>query len=174
MSERRIIEVVAYDARWPERFRLEAEAIARVFSGVACAIEHIGSTAVPGLAAKPIIDILLGAPALADIEARIPAIERLAYVYVPEYEDELPERRYFQKLEDGVHRGHLHAVEKDGAFWRKHLLFRDTLRARPDVCAAYAKLKRELAGRFRHDPAGYTNAKSDFILGVIERARRGA
>jgi len=170
MAERRLIVIAAYDPAWPERFRLKARSLARVFAGVPCAIEHIGSTAVAGLAAKPVIDILLGVRELAEIEARIPAIESLGYVYVPEYEDELPERRFFRKDENGTRSHHVHAVQMGGAFWRRHLLFRDRLRASPETVAEYAALKKRIAERCRDDVEAYTNAKTDFIRRVLAGA----
>ncbi len=163
------IELAAYSPEWPQRFAAEQSALAAIFPAPAFRIEHIGSTSVPGLAAKPIVDILLGAPALAQIEARIPAIEAIGYRYRPELETVLPQRRYFVKPTDPPRHFHLHAVESESAFWIEHLLFRDALRALPALAAEYGALKNELASRHRDDRGAYTDAKAPFIRSVIER-----
>jgi GrpB-like predicted nucleotidyltransferase (UPF0157 family) len=171
MTNRAAIELAAYSPEWPQRFAAEQSALAVIFPAPTFRIEHIGSTSVPGLAAKPIIDILLGAPALARIEARIPAIEANGYRYRPELETVLPQRRYFVKPTDSPRNFHLHAVELESTFWIEHLLFRDALRAQPSLSAEYGALKYELASRHRDDRGAYTDAKAPFIRSVIERAR---
>ena len=113
------------------------------------AAKPIGSTAVPGLGAKPILDIMVGVSDLAKVEARITDLETAGYEYVPEYEAELPDRRYFRKPRTGTRRFHLHCVRLGGRFWSGHLLFRDYLRENPDVARAYFELKLDLASRFR-------------------------
>jgi GrpB-like predicted nucleotidyltransferase (UPF0157 family) len=171
MTIRATIELAAYSPEWPQRFAAEHSALSVIFTAPTFRIEHIGSTSVPGLAAKPIIDILLGAPALAQIEARIPAIEAIGYRYRPEFETVLPQRRYFVKPKDLPRNFHVHAVELESAFWVEHLLFRDALRAQPDLAAEYGALKQELASRHRDDRPAYTDAKAPFIRSVIERAK---
>ena len=165
------VELAAYSPEWPLRFAAEQSALAAIFPAPAFRIEHIGSTSVPGLVAKPIIDILLGAPSLAQIETRIPAIAGSGYRYRPEFETVLPQRRYFVKPADLPRQFHLHAVELESAFWTDHLLFRDALRALPGIAAEYGALKSELAARHRDDRDAYTEAKAPFIRSVIERAR---
>ena len=127
----------------------------------------------PGLTAKPIIDILLGASSLLEVEARIPELEAQGYQYVPEYESELPERRYLRKPRVGTRTRHLHCVLHGSGFWNRHLAFRDFLRAHSDTAAAYSELKRRLAATYREDRAAYTNAKSAFIESVLEKAASG-
>jgi GrpB-like predicted nucleotidyltransferase (UPF0157 family) len=171
MTHRVAVELAAYSPEWPLRFAAEQSALAAIFPAPAFRIEHIGSTSVPGLAAKPIIDILLGATALAQIEMRIPAIAAHGYRYRPELETVLPQRRYFVKPADSPRQFHLHAVELASAFWSDHLLFRDALRAIPCIAKDYGALKSELAARHRDDRDAYTDAKAPFIRSVIERAR---
>jgi GrpB-like predicted nucleotidyltransferase (UPF0157 family) len=153
---------------WPAIFALERDALATLFPDAEVRIEHIGSTAVPGLVAKPIIDVMLGAPSLAAIEAAIPALEAMGYEYVPEFERAIPERRYFRK--QGLPPGsfHLHAVAFGGPFWRRHLAFRDALLADPALAARYGALKRKLASRHRNDRVAYTDGKGEFIREVLE------
>ena len=113
--------VVAYDPAWPGCF-IDVRAGLRGFFGEAVAIEHIGSTAVPGLAAKPVIDVLLGAGTLGEIELRVGALRAAGWNYVPEHEDELPMRRYFVRPAGATPRINLHAVVLGSTFgasiWR--------------------------------------------------------
>lgn len=161
------IEIVPYSALWPQWFTAERGVLASVFSSPDIQIEHIGSTAVPGLSAKPIVDILLGAPSLAAIEARIPALVALDYQYMPEHEAVLPQRRFLAKPQLRPRRFHVHAVERGSEFWSAHLAFRDALRSDSELASAYERLKRDLAVQFGFDRAGYTEAKSAFIQAVL-------
>lgn len=158
------VVIVEYSAEWPSLFAAEARILAPLFTG--CLIEHIGSTAVPGLAAKPIIDMMLGANSLRTIEARIPALVSLRYEYFPEHERALPHRRFFVRAEPPC-RVHLHAVVSDTPFWLQHLAFRDALRSSSKLAREYAALKYQLAQQFRTDREGYTDAKASFIRRVL-------
>ena len=173
MAADREVMIVDYDPRWSDAYLAEARSLTELFTDTEVHVEHIGSTSIPGLGAKPIIDILLGAGQLREIEDRIGAIEGLGYVYIPEYEKALPERRYFQKDSEGVRTHHLHGVEFESTFWFDHILFRDHLRSHPEVAASYYRLKQELAERFRADREKYTASKGEFIRGVLAAARRG-
>lgn len=182
------IVIADYDPAWPERFRAERDLILRTCDeGAFVRIEHVGSTAVPGLAAKPIIDIMPGVRSLDAFASRIPRLASIGYQYVPEFEKPLPElndpgmpfRRYFRKDERGARAFHLHVVEVGSEFWRDHLRFRNGLRYSPADRDAYAALKRRLAADYnaRVTPAsninvGYTDLKSEFVEDV--KARYGA
>ena len=163
--------------RSPERTialirKYEAEK-ARILAAIGrwlVAIEHVGSTAVPGLGAKPIIDITAAIRSLSDTPQCVEPLRAIGYEYVPEFEADLPERRYFRKGPPEDHY-HLHMVEQTSEFWARHLLFRDTLRAHPEVAREYERLKRELAARFGSDREGYTDAKTEFIESTIAKAR---
>jgi len=157
--------IVPYDPDWPRRFDEERRLLAAVFEGSDAVVEHVGSTAVPGLGAKPVIDIMVGVPALVEAEGRIPALEAAGYEYVPKYETQLPQRRYFRKPRLGPRIFHLHCVVTGGDLWIRHLAFRDHLRGHPESAAAYDRLKRELALRVSKD--AYADAKSPFIEGVL-------
>ncbi len=166
MTER--VVIVPYDPDWPRRFQVERSALAAVFAGTEAVIEHVGSTAVPGLGAKPVIDIMVGVADLVDVERRIPALEAAGYEYVPQYETQLPARRYFRKPRVGSRAFHVHCVIAGTDFWIGHLAFRDHLRAHPESAAAYYELKRELAMGVPKDQ--YTEAKSSFIENVLASA----
>lgn len=156
-----------YDPNWKVAFDAERQMLLDALDSTV-AIEHIGSTSVEGLAAKPIIDILLGVNSLADAQAIIPKIVALGYDYIPEYERELPQRRFFKKLLDnGEHTHHIHLVERMGSFWRNHIFFRDRLRSDSGLRNSYELLKKELAARYQFDRDAYTDAKTSFIMAVV-------
>lgn len=159
------VVIADYDPRWPEMFESERKLIMQALSDESLEIEHVGSTSVPGLAAKPIIDIMIAVAALGDARERcIKPLSDLGYGYVPEYEVMMPERLYFNRVEPSSH--HVHIVEIDSDFWKCQLLFRDYLREHPDVAQDYAILKKQLAKEHGTDVAGYTEAKSEFITAV--------
>lgn len=157
------IVIEPYHPAWQNKFRCEAFLIRCVIGQYITVIEHIGSTAVPGLAAKPIIDMLIGVKSLADAQRFVHQLERLGYVYVPKHEVELPERRYLYKQRRGEDTFHLHMVEQLSDFFKRHIAFRDFLRCHPEAVAEYASLKLRLAREFGSDRAGYTDAKTEFI-----------
>lgn len=162
-----------YSSQWPILFEAEAQALRVAFMPSRVSVEHIGSTAVQGMVAKPIVDMLIGAESLEAIETRIPALVAIGYRYIPEYEAQLPARRYFVRPALGPARFHVHAVEMGGAFWNDHLVFRDALRGDPRLHAEYLALKRRLATAHATNRAGYTDAKAPFIRRVIlEYSRR--
>jgi len=171
MAAYRKIVIVDYDPRWPVLYEAERTRLLAAIGAYITAVQHVGSTAVPGLAAKPVIDIMIGVDSLADADPCVEPIINLGYIYVPEYEDEIPERRYFKKLlADGTHTHHIHAVETSSAFWHDHLLFRDYLITHPQTAWEYERLKRSLAPHFSNSN-DYSDAKTDFILEVLAKAR---
>lgn len=168
-----MIVVADYDANWPRLFELERHRILTVVGDVVVAIEHVGSTAVPGLAAKPIIDILAGVPRLADADDCIEPLTLLGYEYVPEFESAIPDRRFFRRGSGETATHHVHVVEFDGNFWNQHVGFRDHLRTHPDDAARYAVLKKNLAARLGHDREAYTDAKASFIQDILRKSHAG-
>lgn len=165
------VVIVPYDPRWPRMFEAEADLIRRQVGPHLDSLDHIGSTAVPGLAAKPIIDIMPGLRRLSDAQACIEPLASIRYEYVPEYEKTLPERRYFRKGPPEGRTHHLHMVESKSDFSGRYLLFRDFLRSHPDVAGEYERLKRRLAKDHRTNREAYTEGKSTFVKAVIARAR---
>jgi GrpB-like predicted nucleotidyltransferase (UPF0157 family)/predicted RNA-binding protein associated with RNAse of E/G family len=166
------VQIVDYDIRWPSIYAEERDRILKATGNRLAAIEHVGSTAVPRLGAKPIIDIMVAVRELSDANKWIPPLKSIGYEYVPEQEKEIPERRFFRKGPEGVpnEHFHLHMVEQSGAFWKKHLLFRDYLRSHPEVAQQYCRLKVELAKKCSSDREAYTEAKTSFIESVIAEA----
>jgi GrpB-like predicted nucleotidyltransferase (UPF0157 family) len=164
------VTVADYDPAWPEIFRRERALLEAALGDGAGIVEHIGSTSVPGLAAKPIIDIMIGLHDFSQADRHVPRIEALGYEYVPQYEEVMPDRRYFKKKIGATATHHVHMVERGGAFWTRHLLFRDHLRANPDAAAEYAALKKRLAEIDWADKSGYLNGKTDFVLSIERKA----
>ena len=168
------VEIVGYDPRWPDLFAAEANLLRNVLpSDAFIAIEHVGSTAIPGVAAKPIIDIFVAVPSIADAKRTlIEPIKAIGYVY---WEDNpIPERMFFVKGMPpfGARRTHhVHLCEPSSEHWSRPLLFRDYLRQHPDQARAYVELKHDLAERFRDDREGYTAAKEAFVLDIVVKAR---
>lgn len=168
-----------YSERWSQDFERIRDEVLGVFAdalidGEPTSLQHIGSTAVSGLCAKPVIDALLGAATLARIEAKIDGLGALGYVYVRKYERELPMRRYFVRAasegSEACPRVHLHGVALGSPIWREHLAFRDALRADVALRDRYARLKTELARRYADDKSAYTDAKAPFIRSVMDTA----
>jgi len=164
------ILIEPYNPEWPEFFIRESSLIRLSIGRYISVIEHIGSTAVPGLAAKPVIDMLIGVKSLADSPRFVPGLEQLGYIYVPEHEVDLPERRYLYKQQEGEDSFHLHMVEVESGFFRRHIAFRDYLRSHPEIAAEYASLKLRLAHEFGPDRSGYTDAKTEFIQSIERKA----
>jgi len=165
------VVVVDYDLAWPTRFNEEKARILVALDGAmegVVAIEHVGSTAVPGLAAKPIIDMMIGVHDLSAGERAVEPMASLGYEYLGE--NGIPDRLYFRKGNPRTH--HVHMVRHGGEFWERHVLFRDLLRERPDIAARYGVLKKDLAIKHRTQRLEYTEAKSPFIEEALAKARR--
>jgi phosphoglycolate phosphatase len=160
------VRLVDYDPRWPGVFAAEAARIAAATAGLPLRLEHIGSTSISGLCAKPIIDIAAGRPAGSALDAYVTRLEAAGYRYRGDLG--VAGREFFCLGEP--RRFHLHLVEEGGPLWRGYLGFRDYLRANRDEALAYAAFKRELAGRFPHDRHAYMEAKSACVLAMLARA----
>ena len=167
MGTEKII-IKEYDPKWPVLFETEKAELMEAIGHYVADIQHIGSTAVEGLAAKPVIDILVGLRRLLDAQDCILPVEGMEYEYVPEFEDEFPERRYFRKTTNGKRTHQIHMVEIDSDFWKRHLAFRDKLRSNKTASDDYAALKKDLAEKFTNDRKGYTNAKTEFIENILK------
>ena len=126
-------------------------------------IQHVGSTAVPGLAAKPILDLMAGCTDLDQAPEIAEALAGHGWHHVPRELDEQPHRRFFVHVVDGHRHAHLHLMQPGSADWQRHLEFRDRLRADPALRDEYAALKRRLAAAHVGDREAYTEAKADFI-----------
>jgi GrpB-like predicted nucleotidyltransferase (UPF0157 family) len=161
------VTVAEYDPEWPEEFKAESERIRAALGDAVVEIEHMGSTAVPGLAAKPVIDISLGLRTLELTAEQISGMRDLGYEYLGEFG--LPGRLYFRKGgEMSTH--HVHAVVWGDEHWERHLAFRDYLRSNPDEARRYGEAKRRLAAEIDHDWYGYVERKDSFTDELFARA----
>lgn len=158
------IEIVDYDERWPAEFAQLRDRLLAALAPLAVRVEHVGSTAVPGLAAKPKIDVDVVVAEL-DVEE---AIKRLGAVGFEHQGDLGVPGREALKGRDGGDAYHVYVCTDDGEPLRAHLAFRDRLRADPRTAAEYAALKRNLAARFATDRDAYTRAKSAFIQRLLD------
>ena len=161
----------AHDPAWKHAFELERDRLHALLPGTFVAIEHIGSTAVPGLVAKPIIDLMAAVDSLDDVDALIYRLCDNGYTTSREFNAALSDRKWLMRWRDGHRTHHLHIVVADGARWRDRLAFRDALRADPVLAGRYAALKSELAQRHRDDREAYTEAKAAFVRSVARVAR---
>jgi len=157
------------DPSWPARFALERERLLATLPGVFIDLQHIGSTAVPGLPAKPIIDILAGVESMAVAEALAQPLCAAGYTTSAEFNATLADRQWFMRWADGHRTHHLHVVVHAAEAWRQRIDFRDALRRRPELAARYAALKAELAALHGADREAYTEAKADFVRRVLEQ-----
>jgi len=169
--ERGVVRLVPYDPDWPEAFAAEARRLRAALADKLGAIEHIGSTAVAAMPAKPIIDMMAVAATLAAGRDLLPAVERLGYELRPK--DDVPDRLFFARRDAaGRTTFHLSLTPPGSDFWRKQIRFRDYLREHADARRAYLHLKRDLAGRHPADRGAYVDAKTDFVKDVLARAAR--
>ena len=169
-------KVVDYDPHWVAAFEIESAMLERIFGQRFVDIQHIGSTAVPGLAAKPIIDILIVLDHTNDIDSFNSSMEALGYRVRGECLDApvpgTPGRFYFSKETNGVRSHHVHVCAKGHREIMDKLAFRDYLRANESVALAYADLKQRLAVDYRFDNVGYMRGKDEFVKSVVVDARR--
>jgi len=167
------IAIVAYDPAWPDAFEAERNRLQTALGALAVRIDHHGSTAVPGLAAKPIIDIQISVERLQPIGAYAAPLERLGYVHVAHPDDD--RCPFFHRPADWPHTHHVHLVEAGGEEERRTLAFRDYLRAHAPAAREYERLKRGLAAAFGGADAAareaYANAKSEFVARIDALAR---
>jgi GrpB-like predicted nucleotidyltransferase (UPF0157 family) len=167
------VVVVEYDSKWPIMYEKEKQVIARLLGEHILSIEHVGSTAVPGLAAKPIIDIMIGVKNLDEgRQTCIQPLQDIGYHYVPDFEIELPDRCFLYRGSEDGHSHHVHITEPNSIFWIEHILFRDYLRKYPAAAEKYGELKQHLAQKYKTQRAEYGQAKTDFIQNVLGKARK--
>lgn len=163
--------IVPYDAGWPGRFEKEAERIREAIGPIAIEIEHIGSTAVPGMAGKLTIDIAVGVSQLNEMDEEvIAAVQELGYVY--RGEAGVPGRHYFRKGQVYPRDFHVSFIEWQGPLWNDYLLLRGYLRKHPEEAALYVEAKRAAASAIeKPDPISYWEHKHAFVEEMLARAR---
>jgi GrpB-like predicted nucleotidyltransferase (UPF0157 family) len=157
-----------YNPNWPAYFEEERGPLANAFGPYALDIQHVGSTSVPGLGAKPVIDIAVATgqyPLPEDVIARVVA---LGFEHRGEYG--IPRRHYFRRGSNGRYAVHVHALERTGEEYIRHLLFRDYLRAHDERAGAYEELKRHLAETVGEQREVYTEMKTDFVMETLRMA----
>jgi GrpB-like predicted nucleotidyltransferase (UPF0157 family) len=160
------VEFAEYDPAWPTLAELAKAEIVTALPGLFSAIEHMGSTAVPGLAAKPIIDLMAATQDLDDVRAYDENLRRLGYEW---HDARMPRRLLYRRARDGAWTHHLHVVEAGTFATRNQLLFRDYLREHPAEADRYAALKRQLATAAT--PDDYTRGKTELIQEITDKAR---
>ncbi|SMF86989.1 GrpB domain, predicted nucleotidyltransferase, UPF0157 family [Paenibacillus uliginis N3/975] len=161
--------VSEYNPEWKKQYEDERVKISEALQDILMTIEHIGSTSVPGLGAKPIIDMMVGVMDLDQVgQEQIDRLMKIGYEYV--HKPDFPERKFFRKGKWRAGTHHLHIYEMSGAQWRNNMLFRNYLRNHADTLAQYYQLKKELEARHKHDRVQYTAGKETFIQEVINKA----
>ena len=166
------LQISPYDPRWPLEFEAERNRIARKLGSIACRIDHNGSTAVPGLDAKPIIDIQVSVQQLQPIRCYAEPLATLGYVHVPHVDDAFCP--FFHRPREWPHTHHVHVVESGGQEERRTLAFRDSLREHSDVATEYVAVKKRLAALTDATDApsreAYASAKREFIERIVQAA----
>jgi len=163
------VEISDYDPAWPTHFAVEQAVLAELLRRPSDAIEHVGSTAIPDLCAKSVIDIMACLSSLSAAERYLPALRERGYALI---ETGMRDRLFLRRpARDGRPMVHLHLVGEAAWDERNERLLRDYLRKHPELAKEYGVLKRILAERFAHDSLAYTRAKTDFVQGVVDAAR---
>jgi GrpB-like predicted nucleotidyltransferase (UPF0157 family) len=160
------VQLVPHHPSWPARFRVEAEVLRVALSSLSPLIEHIGSTAVPGIAAKPVIDMMVGISQPADIDRQADRLANFGYRLVTGIEYLQPGRRLLVRTVRGVKTHQVHVVEAFGEHWHRLLLFRD-MRIDRRLAEAYAALKQRLAEEHPGSAVAYASGKSNFVASVL-------
>lgn len=167
----RRVEVVEYNLNWPAAFKVETEILSNLLGEELITIHHIGSTSIPNLPAKPIIDIMPVVKAISNVDKFDQEFIRLGYLPMGEYG--MPNRRFFIKgtFENRTH--HVHVFQEGDENIKRHLEFRDFMIKNPDKAKEYGDLKLKLAKEFEYDIEGYINGKEVFIKEIDRRISEG-
>jgi len=180
------IELENHQASWAEEYEQLVKELAEELPHISCHFSHIGSTSIPGLVAKPIIDILIGVDSIEQFDSVIRPLINLGYLYIEKFKSQLPERLFFIKLKgqpEGIHTlqiyresdeipvelhpykyAQVHVVSYNSFNWQRHIAFRDYLKAHPQMIEDYAALKLKLSKKEWKDTPEYTAAKNEFVL----------
>ena len=162
------VRLEAHNPEWAKMFEAEAKELRQLFGDLILEIEHVGSTSIPNICAKPIIDIQVSLRSLADFEQVRHLFEQAPYSVKP---DPVPDEQLIRKGEETNRLFLIHVVENGSERYINTLLFRDYLLSHPETAKAYEALKIELATKYANDRPSYTAAKSDFIQDVIKQAK---
>ncbi len=165
------IELKNPDPLWMDKGNQEKEELFHLLSRFGVKqVEHVGSTAIPHLPAKPIIDLMASVSSFEEVDQIAERLSLHQWHYVPPELDKQPWRRFFVKVENDKRTAHLHLMLEGEERWEKQLIFRDTLRGNPHLMEEYAKIKYKLAQEFQDDREGYTEAKKEFIDKVLSES----
>jgi GrpB-like predicted nucleotidyltransferase (UPF0157 family) len=162
-----VLYLASYDPRWPEQFIREKNRLLQIFSSDMLEVEHIGSTSVPGMIAKPIIDIIVGLHSIRIADTLLPPLRQYGYATPTHCNDGLKDRRWLLRHAAGHRTHHLHLVILNSLGWERTLKFRDALRSDPEAARAYAEIKTRLLKENSLDRTKYIQAKSGFIEEVV-------
>jgi GrpB-like predicted nucleotidyltransferase (UPF0157 family) len=165
-----ILRLVPYDPAWPARFAAEAERVGEALGKHAIAIEHVGSTAVPGLGGKPVLDLAVAVEGEAAADACVLPLEALGYQYRGPYGED-PRRRYYVRDDEAKRVAQIHLYILPAPAWHEHLAFRDALRADPALAAAYLAEKWRVAAEVGWDKSAYSVSKGAFVERVLAGLR---
>ncbi len=157
------VKLLDHDSSWARVFDMEKSRLLSLLPDTFLGIEHIGSTAVPGLVAKPIIDILAGVESMAIAKSLATLLCSSGYTTSAEFNQTLSARQWFMRWANGHRTHHLHVVVHDSQTWHERLRFRDALLASTELAAQYAVLKQKLADEHANDRQAYTDAKTEFV-----------
>lgn len=190
------LTIEKYNPDWKKQFEELKQELEKLTASVYTNIQHIGSTSVEGLSAKPVIDIMIGVNSEQDLDKIPPLLAGRQYVYYEKYNEDMPYRRFFVKLKENPSKwffpeqinkddeipeklhdhslrlAHIHVIPTDSEHWLRHIAFRDYLKTYPDVKAEYQKLKEELGKKEWEDGNEYNEAKNDFIQSEEQKAVR--
>lgn len=163
------VEIINPDPKWIDKGIQEKQELYKILSPFGVnQVEHIGSTSIPNLPAKPIIDLMASIHSFEQIINISTFLAEYDWHYVPPELDNRPWRRFFVKVKNDKRIAHLHLMLKEEARWEKQLSFRNLLRTNPQLVVEYANLKKKLAQEFIHDREAYTEAKTEFVNRVLE------
>ena len=160
--------VVSYDPRWPEMYAEEKRKILEVIGENVVAIEHIGSTSIPGMRSKPTIDILIAVQDPDVVGSCVEPLRTIGYEYRPMNKEIIPDTEYFRKGPSGANTHHIRIVKTGSSLWSNYILFRDYLRNHPEACREYEQLKE--AAYQKHGRYLPLDAKRSFIESIIGKA----
>lgn len=164
------VELVPHDPKWAQCFKDERDLLLRIIGEKIVDAAHIGSTSIPGMPAKPIIDILLAVQTLADVDAFAETLNEAGYK--DKGNGRVTGRRYFVKGGELKRTHHLNFCEMNSSFWASHVAFRDHLVRHPEIAQEYSTLKQAFADRFPNDRSAYSAGKEEFVHSVLERAMK--
>ncbi len=168
------VRIFPHDPNWPEQYEMEKARLVALFPDAFLSLEHVGSTAVPGMEAKPIIDMMGGVRSIEEADALLPKLCQNGYCTSAEFNATLVDQRWLMRHALGHRTHHLHLVIHNGDEWQRKLAFRNSLRTYQDVARRYQELKSKLAEAMGADREAYTSAKTAFVEEVVRGSLRSS